>query len=212
MNKKIMEIKIMEDNEVNNGLVNEKKNEEENALAQVTYLHQQEGWITEKFVKTFYEKIDGEGTKLILDFVLIFARFEYALKKSGYIYKDSKDVIHVDWMKFIVDISPKFNDKTQEIKATVNYIRANPPKGQNLDANNNLVWQERDLGNHSETDKLRLLICGVRNNLFHGGKLNGTYQEWVFRNYKLLNSVIVILEEWLKLNEEVNINFCDLEF
>jgi hypothetical protein len=59
----------------------------------------------------------------------------------------------------------------------------------------------------SEINKLNLSIRDIRNNLFHGGKFNGNYQEDVSRNYILLKNSIIILDEWLSLNETVKQNF-----
>ena len=59
------------------------------------------------------------------------------------------------------------------------------------------------------TIELGLHIRTIRNNLFHGGKFKGIYQEDISRNYILLQSAMIILNEWLDLNEDVKTLFLE---
>jgi hypothetical protein len=180
-------------------------------LVQVAYLCMQKKWTTREFLIQFYNTNVREGSELILAFVLIFARFEDALKKSGYVKNDRNGVACVQWKTFTDKIEPDF--KKENIITAVNYILANPPKNQTWDNEiKKLKWVDRIISKKcTEIEILSLLIRGVRNNLFHGGKLDGTYRDWTFRNYTLLNSVITILEEWINLNDDVKNNFSNFE-
>ncbi|CAM3142941.1 hypothetical protein DRF59_12675 [Chryseobacterium flavum] len=93
------------------------------------------------------------------------------------------------------------------MEEAVNYLKNNPPKIQ-IFSDGNLEWKPRvrDI-NQPLINKLSLSIRDVRNNLFHGGKFNGNYKEDESRNYILLKSVIVVLQEWLSLNDTVKENF-----
>ncbi|KQT30911.1 hypothetical protein ASG22_19645 [Chryseobacterium sp. Leaf405] len=163
--------------------------------------------ITEFFLEKVNNTYDKNGQHLIYNFFLIFSRFECALKESGY-HNRSETKLQPDWDGFIISIRENFNPFTNQIlEEAVNYLKNNPPKVQ-IFSDGNLEWKPRvgDI-NQPLINKLSLSIRDVRNNLFHGGKFNGNYKEDESRNYILLKSVIVVLQEWLSLNDTVKENF-----
>jgi hypothetical protein len=191
--------------------------------------------VTDSFVEEFYGRIDEEGKELIFKFVLVFARFEFALKKSGFTNKGSDNNKHEsivnffckrvmkckktankteensafpNWDSFVKSIRTQFNsERTPELKNAVDCLIQEPPYILTIN-NGQLAPIHRRIKPHTpKINKLCFHIRDIRNNLFHGAKLDQICGDAIARNYKLINSVITILEEWLNLNEEVESNF-----
>lgn len=69
-------------------------------------------------------------------------------------------------------------------------------------------WTDRILPDHfPDCGKLSWHISDVRNNLLHGRKFNGNYQSETSRNFRLIESALIVLNEFISLNEEVRSNF-----
>ena len=162
---------------------------------------------TNSFIEQLNETINIEGRTLMLDFFIIFSRFECALKTSGFSAGDA-DKVSANWDTFVTSIRPTFNkDKNVELLQAVNYLIQHPPRIQMVD-HGQLGWRDRIFNlNELEINKLSLSIRDIRNNLFHGGKFNGIYQADLSRNYILLKNAIIILNEWLNLSNQVRQNF-----
>jgi len=163
---------------------------------------------TKTFINKLKESITNEGQILINDFFVTFSRFECALKASGFI-NGSDDRVSANWETFVASIRDDFDNaqKTSQIHFAVEYLINHPPKIQNY-SNNQLGWRDRTFeDNLPLINKLCLSIKDIRNNLFHGGKFNGNFEEEVSRNFILLNSAIEILNHWLQLSQTVRQNF-----
>lgn len=161
-------------------------------------------------IEVFREKVENtfnnKGKELIFLFLITFSRFECALKESSF-HNHSPQRLEPDWDLFIKSIRDEFNPNiTTELKKAVNYILNHPPKIQIYD-NNCVMWKQREFTNEPLINKLSIYIRSIRNNLFHGGKFNGTFKEDESRNYQLLNNSIIILNNWLNLNDVVKENF-----
>ena len=163
--------------------------------------------ITKRFLDKLNETITIKGQSLIIEFFITFSRFECALKASDF-YNANNGKVTANWDTFVVSIRDEFNnERTNEIKNAVDYLIQHPPRIQAID-DTELVWNDRTFNqNEPLVNKLCLSIRDVRNNLFHGGKFQGNYEEDVSRNYKLLNSSVIVLNEWLRLNDIVKDNF-----
>ncbi|MBC3789374.1 hypothetical protein [Spirosoma utsteinense] len=163
--------------------------------------------------KTFIEKLNMtitvEGQTLMLDFFIIFSRFECALKTSNFSSGDA-DKVSANWDTFIASIRNTFNkEKNAQLRQAVDYLVQHPPRIQMIN-NGQLGWRDRNFNlNEPEINKLSLSIRDIRNNLFHGGKFSGHYQADISRNYILLKNAIIILNEWLSLNKQVRHNFLE---
>ena len=160
------------------------------------------------FLKRFNQTITVEGQNLITEFFITFSRFECALKESGFATGNGQHV-NPNWDSFTQNISTSFenSEKNVTVKNAIEYLSNNPPRIQNLE-NGLLSWRGRIFQNNDPTiNKLSLSIRDIRNNLFHGGKFNGNYEEDVSRNFILLKHSIVILNHWLNLNNNVKQNF-----
>ena len=134
--------------------------------------------------------------ELAFRFFREFARCEYALKAVG-LRKRKKDQQNhhnpeADWEAFAGEVQPILEaGPSTELNAAVQYYLQHPPKRQ-IVTNGELDW-DNILPNHQNQAQLvLLLICRVRNNLFHGGKFNG---HWFApqRSNELMEHALVIL-------------------
>jgi hypothetical protein len=137
-------------------------------------------------------KIDRD---LVLEFFLRFARFEFALKASGYANGDHSPVDPA-WDRFGRDISVDFDRRrSAELDRACEYYLLHPPNKQVL-ANGSLAWStDLPVDRARDTELLVALVRRVRNNLFHGGKYNAGLHEETARSEELLRGGLLILEE-----------------
>lgn len=147
--------------------------------------------ITDDFITQLNGSFDNDGRILISKFFIIFSRFEYALKSANYIKG-----INPNWDSFASSINGNFDkERSEELKEAVEYIVNNPPKIQDI-TEGKLIWKDRVFPKNAPlTLRLSLSIRDIRNNLFHGGKFQGTFQPEISRNYILLEKSIIILNE-----------------
>jgi hypothetical protein len=163
--------------------------------------------ITKRFIEKLNETVTIEGQNLMIEFFITFSRFECALKASNFANVNNEKV-NANWDAFVASIAATFNiEKSAGLKVAVEYLIQNPPRIQSLD-NGQLSWRDRPFQkNVTPLTRLNLSIRDIRNNLFHGGKFNGNYQEDISRNFILLKNSIIILNEWLELSETVRNNY-----
>lgn len=136
--------------------------------------------------------------------MLTFARFECALKNSLTYVNASNNKVEANWDLFISNIRSSFDpEKNDEIRNAVTYLLTHPPKIQ-VRHNHALAWQDRHHpDNTPDINRLCQAIRDIRNNLMHGGKFHGHFEPEVSRNFILLNSSLIILNEWIDLSEPV---------
>ena len=166
--------------------------------------------ITRDFQLIFEEAIELEGRMLVFEFFIAFSRFECALLNTIEFATRHNNKTVPNWDKFISTIKDSFNqNRTNELNKAIEYIITNPPKIHQLE-NDQLVWLPRNINHNTPLiTQLSLHIRTIRNNLFHGGKFNGVYEPDVSRNYRLIRSSLIILNEWLSLNESVKNKFLE---
>ncbi|MFA5863671.1 MAG: hypothetical protein WC975_03195 [Phycisphaerae bacterium] len=145
----------------------------------------------------------GIDKNLIQDFFCGFARFEYALKRAGYLKENEKRVM-LDWDSFAKDISGKLDkDPDPKLKKAIEYLTVHPPKKQVV-KEKKLGWQDISKIDSKGIEAWILrVIRTIRNNLFHGGKFTGKPVEEVARNDKLLNASVIVLRKIVRLNQFV---------
>lgn len=144
----------------------------------------------------------NEGT--IIEFFAVFSRFEYSLKRAGYIDINTTKYVAADWNKFATDLNPYFKStRTPQLKLAVSYLITYPPKRQ-ISLNGELSWKNMSSWNEQESilKWLLLAVRRVRNNLFHGGKFPMQPVSDPTRDQRLLESSLHILEECLCLDAE----------
>lgn len=162
------------------------------------------------FIKQFNQSITIEEQNLINEFFVTFSRFECALKATGFANGDNNRV-NPNWDTFTSSIRELFDidARSENVNIAIDYLTIHPPRVQNY-GNGQLGWREREFQtNEPLINKLSFSIRDVRNNLFHGGKFNGNYQEDVSRNFILLKHSIEILNYWLNLSPNVKQNFLE---
>ncbi len=145
------------------------------------------------------------GMEMVFKFFVTFSRFEFALKSSIVFAKSNKyNSAEPDWKKFINTINGSFDKNKHEVLLNaVTSILNNPPRVQRF-ASNNLIWESQVFyKNESEIEKLGQHIRDIRNNLFHGAKFEDSFQPEISRNYDLLHNALVVLDEWLQLEDRV---------
>ncbi|EEJ2708096.1 hypothetical protein B5637_004398, partial [Salmonella enterica subsp. enterica serovar Kiambu] len=129
--------------------------------------------------------------KLILDFICVFSRLEYALKVSGFARGDSKKV-EPCWDCFAKKINDNFlKIENEDLKKAVGYLLESPPRKQIL-SEGKIIFQDQPVDKKQRTtQQLLLMIRRVRNNLFHGGKYCPDGEKESGRNEDLLNASLI---------------------
>ena len=97
---------------------------------------------------------------LVNEMFYTFARFEYALKATGFI-KNTDDA-KPDWTKFANSISPLFdNHDDPDVKSAVEFIFADPPNKQVV-RDGRLEWRNADSGTVNCCDSLLIFVRRIR--------------------------------------------------
>ena len=125
----------------------------------------------------------------------VFARFEYALKATG--FHNGDGAAEPNWRAFAETIPDALQaQQNPELVKAVAYILEHPPKKQMV-TNGQLEWSVSapETGLHS--DRVLIYVRRVRNNLFHGGKFNGRWFE-PERSELLLRHCLTILNSCLE--------------
>lgn len=154
--------------------------------------------------KWFRGDIAHPDMGLVVNFFMVYSRFEFALKAAGYC-NDDRGYLQPDWKAFCGKIEPRFRqDKTEQLSEACDYFLHHPPRIQALSHTRQLCWKDNQRKD-GESDLAWILrsISIVRNNLFHGGKF-----PWdQMRDTSLLLNALVILYECLELDEKVSREF-----
>jgi hypothetical protein len=137
---------------------------------------------------------------LVFKFFTVFSLFECALKRAGFCTRGRNGEAQPNWVDFANNIHSQFSTLTNgELMEAMNYMLKFPVM-QQIPRNGKLSFAPMHRRpNINDTVWLSVLIRGVRNNLFHGGK-------WEFdptRDPKLLNHSLTILEVWAHLHPGV---------
>jgi len=134
---------------------------------------------------------------LTLEFLAIFARFEFALKKAGYAQGDDSKVAP-DWDSFARDVA-KFDAATlAPVLNGCQYLQQHPPKKQVLQ-NGVLHWVARQATSGSAIGDVLLSVRTVRNNVFHGGKFPDGVITDPLRDEQLIRDCLAVLKGLLEL-------------
>lgn len=153
-------------------------------------------------MRQFLDGVDL-STDLITEFFFVFSRFEYALKRAGYVRSNHQGYAEANWAGFARSVRRLYErdrDQNPTFSAAVDYLLDNPPKCQVVGTNRSLEWADLDRRQgQTEIGWLLVIVRAVRNNLFHGGKYpspSGHVREPA-RNPNLLNYSLVVLQTCL---------------
>lgn len=134
--------------------------------------------------------------ELALGFLGVFSRFEYALKRAGYV-KDNRTHVSPDWVTFGNELAALDPTALVSISASCPYLLANPPKRQVLRLGA-LDWEALPKGK-SQIEDILGLVRTVRNNLFHGGKFPTGPVAEPLRDKQLITDCLTVLQSLLQL-------------
>jgi len=166
---------------------------------------------TEKSAMTEPEDIVeslGIDRVLVLRFFGVFSRFEYSLKRSGFVR--GHDRVEPDWDTYANGLRGKFQSVDDPgFSDAVKVLVDAPPRKQIL-SGSSLDWKDTavEAGEQHESYVLRLVRI-VRNNLFHGGKYPvpvGPLED-VGRNSLLLEASLTVLKQCLRLSPDLQAVF-----
>jgi hypothetical protein len=133
---------------------------------------------------------------LTLEFLRTFSRFEYVLKRSGYVRGDEKR-IDADWDRLDRQLSSAEPEMLTPIMESCEYLRTRPPKRQVLE-NNQLTWKQRGAAGGSELEEALRSLRTVRNNVFHGGKFPDGPVAEPLRDEKLIQDCLGLMRALLE--------------
>lgn len=148
---------------------------------------------------------------LLLEFFLMFSRFEFALKNSGFVQSrrsrgrnETAPAAEPNWEGFADSIRNQFTRvHTTNLDQACEYILLNPPMRQVV-INGVVAWNSAGPNpSLSETERLLVLVRRIRNNLFHGAKFSNEAFEDTNRQERLLKGSLLILKECLRVSSRV---------
>jgi hypothetical protein len=134
-----------------------------------------------------------------VSFFVSFCRFEYALKRAGYLIRDEGRA-EANWNAFARDLGANF---LVEISATVGTAKLinEPPKRQIVVAGN-LSWEPVEAV--TNVQELFGAVSRIRNNLFHGGKFAEGVVTDSSRDQDLIAAAQQVLAHALAKNDRVS--------
>lgn len=158
-------------------------------------------------IDTIETLVPEQHRSLVFRFLLVFSRFECALKRAGFAI-GSAESVHPAWDSFSSRYRSVFDpSQSTELRAACDYFTAVPPRKQILDAGV-LDWSEPQFRTTEPFFTWLLLrVRSVRNNLFHGGKFPIAPIEDPARNPDLLSHSLTILYACLSLDAAVSCYF-----
>ncbi len=139
-------------------------------------------------------------------FFLTFARFEFALKNSGFLGGDHR-YAKPNWKDFAASLREMFDkEAAPDLAGACDYLLLNPPL-QQVVWENQLKWDPGVPEHQSEVELLLYLVQRVRNNLFHGGKHQAAgiadFPPDSERKCRLVESSLCVLHWCLQLSPSV---------
>lgn len=139
-------------------------------------------------------ELPPDHRQLVCCFLLVFSRFEFALKRLGYI-RQQGDLLLVDWRRFARETTGP-----RDIDAVVQILIMRPPARQRLsDGGLDWVFEEPPAADVVGVEWLLEMVYRVRNNLFHGGK----WPPDPARDKGLLEASLAVLGECLHLRSDL---------
>src|SRR6266496_5519848 len=120
-----------------------------------------------------------------ITFFLFFARFEYALKRAGFVRDPEQP--KADWDEYARRQSDLLDKNTEvQFRDAVAYLKKSPPKKQVISQHGELGWSDDRFSGPLDLSRVFILVRRVRNNLFHGEKFPIDPEGEFSRDRKLL--------------------------
>ena len=160
-----------------------------------------------QFLDAAYNRVDFDR-ELVFKFFTVFSLFEYALKRAGFLATGRNDEAQPNWENFANAIHPQFAAITTPTLVTaVNYMLNQPVMRQVVQNNSAVFIQRQRPQGMNDTAWLSILIRGVRNNLFHGGKFRYDRP----RDPELISCSLLILETWAQLHPDLELELRNVQ-
>jgi hypothetical protein len=154
-----------------------------------------------------WKKLGISDQQLAVDFFIVFSRFEYALKRGGYLRNGKAEP---DWQRFSERNADAFDPNAgHDLREAFDYLMDHPPDKQVVDVGGQLAWKSGSLEGESDIGKAVHAIKRVRNNLFHGGKFPSGPVSDCARDHDLLRHSLRVLETAMELDERVKHAFME---
>jgi hypothetical protein len=130
--------------------------------------------------------IEGSLKPVALEFFATFSRFEFALKRGGYVQGTAGGRASPNWIQFASDLGNDFFTSMKEADAAKIFFEA-PPKRLTVKQGGGVEFTEQAA--LANAQMLLEAIGLVRNNLFHGEKA------WIGeRDERLLRASLFVLD------------------
>jgi hypothetical protein len=139
----------------------------------------------------------GIPRELTLEFLATFARFEYALKRAGYL-KGDQTRAEANWDQFGKTLAMMDDATLAPIINSCHYLLSNPPRKQ-IVVDGELSWGRRRGEPTSRIEEILLDLRTVRNNMFHGGKFRDGLATEPLRDERLIHDCMTVLHGLLSL-------------
>jgi len=134
----------------------------------------------------------SEDRSLVIVFFLFFSRFEYALKRTGYLTDNAE--AKACWDTYAHKHSSILSACQEKgFCNAVKLIEKSPPKKQKNVAGH-LTWEIDNFQGKFDLNRILTLVCRIRNNLFHGSKFPNEAEEDVSRNHDLIAAGLTVLQ------------------
>lgn len=145
--------------------------------------------------------------ELAATFLVVFARFEFALKSDARFRCNGPDA-RADFDRFARELADRFkSDATPELASAVKFLLSAPPRKQ-IVRDRNLDWTDGDPGG-TELHRLQVYVCRVRNNLFHGAKFIPPESNDSDRDERLVRAALEVLSAFVELDGNLHSAFSD---
>ena len=132
-----------------------------------------------------------ELDSLAFEFFREFARYEYCLKATG--LREKPGAAKANWTKYAAEVTQVIETpEKQDLQDALAYFTNHPPKKQIVKKCGSLGWSETLPNHQSKAELILLLVCRVRNNLFHGGKFNGQWFEPQRSEYLMQHALVIL--------------------
>lgn len=139
----------------------------------------------------------------VLDFFIAFSRFEYALKRCGFVL-GGRDGAKADWDGFAKHVQKSvgaaYDLCPDGMRKQIDALVAARPQVQ-TEVSGVLAWELKPPADHSNAS-LTIYVRRFRNNLFHGAK-----EPLTDRDRWLAQVSLNILDQFLKMERDVYLEF-----
>ena len=157
--------------------------------------------------------LNSDDRDLVYKFFVLFMRFEFALKRAGFLKNGTPGApAMADWKSYAETLRGRLGTHSSDVMNACKELFAHPPGEQIMTDDLQLGWRAvSHRTEDSEEWRVLRLVKTVRNNLFHGGKYadpSGPVAEPA-RDGALLRACVSILEACLDLSPQLRDKFSE---